>query len=101
MSVEARFDALEAYIEASEAETRRHMDAIGERLTADIAGLAEAINTLGERLSAEIREGFGETDRRLLRLEASQAPKATESHQRRAGAEAPLYLRHSTAPKRV
>lgn len=68
--VGSRFDTLAARIDASEAETRRHMDVIAERLTVKIALLAESVNTCAERLAGEMRHGFDIVDRRLLSLES-------------------------------
>ena len=61
---------LGARIDASEAETRRHMDVLAEGLKSDIALVAEGISTLTERLRAEMRAGVEILDRRLLRVEA-------------------------------
>ena len=66
----ARIDALDTRIDASAAETRRHMDVVAESLTAKLALVAEGVITLTERLSAEMRDGFDLVDRRLLRLES-------------------------------
>jgi len=67
---EARLEArLGARIDASAAETRRHMDVVAEDLTSKIALVAEGVVTLTERLGGEMREGFDVLDRRLLRLE--------------------------------
>ena len=61
---------LGARIDASAAETRRHMGVMAEDLTSKIALVAEGVVTLTERLGAETREGFEIVDRRLMRLEA-------------------------------
>ena len=67
---EARLEArLGARIDASAAETRRHMGVVVEDLTSKIALVAEGVVTLTERLGSEMREGFDVLDRRLLRLE--------------------------------
>ena len=63
---EARLDAR---IDASAAETRRHMGVVAEGLKSDIALVAEGVVTLTERLGAEMREGVEIIDRRLLRVE--------------------------------
>ena len=63
---EARLDAR---IDASAAETRRHMGVVAEGLKSDVALVAEGVVTLTERLSAEMREGVEILDRRLLRVE--------------------------------
>src|SRR5712691_6224671 len=60
---------LVARIDASAAETRRHMGVVAEGLTSNIALVAEGVVTLTERLSAEVREGVEIIDRRLLRVE--------------------------------
>jgi len=60
---------LGARIDASAAETRRHMGVVAEGLKSDIALVAEGVVTLTERLSAEMREGVEIIDRRLLRVE--------------------------------
>jgi hypothetical protein len=68
--LEARLESrLGARIDASAAETRRHMGVIAESLTSKIALVAEGVITLTERLSAEMSEGFDILDRRLVRLE--------------------------------
>lgn len=68
--LEARLAArLGARIDASAAETRRHMGVIAEGLRSKIALVAEGVITLTERLGAEMGEGFDLLDRRLLRLE--------------------------------
>ena len=59
-----------ARIEASAAETRRHMGVVAEGLRSNIALVAEGVVTLTERLGAEMREGVEIIDRRLLRVEA-------------------------------
>ncbi len=53
---------LGARIDASAAETRRHMGVVAEGLKSDIALVAE-------RLGAEMRAGVEVIDRRLLRVE--------------------------------
>ena len=68
--LEERLDARLARIEASVAETRRHMDVVAERLRSDISLVTEGVITLTERLSGEMREGFETLDRRVMRLEA-------------------------------
>jgi hypothetical protein len=60
---------LGARIDASAAETRRHMGVVAEGLKSNIALVAEGVVTLTERLSAEMREGVEIIDRRLLRVE--------------------------------
>lgn len=60
---------LGARIDASAAETRRHMGVVAEDLKSKIALVAEGVVTLTERLGGEMREGFDVLDRRLLRLE--------------------------------
>jgi hypothetical protein len=65
-TLEAR---LGARVDASAAETRRHMDVVAEDLKANIALVAEGVVTLTERLGGEMRAGFDIVDRRLLRLE--------------------------------
>src|SRR5712692_3551580 len=60
---------LGARIDASAAETRRHMDMVAADLRSNIALVAEGVVTLTERLSAEMREGVEIIDRRLLRVE--------------------------------
>jgi len=61
---------LGARIDASAAETRRHMGGVvAEGLKSDIALGAEAVVTLTERLGAEMRAGVEVIDRRLLRVE--------------------------------
>ena len=56
---EARLEArLGARIDASSAETRRHMGVVAEDLRSKIALVAEGVVTLTERLGAELREGF-------------------------------------------
>src|SRR2546426_8891050 len=60
---------LGARIEASAAETRRHMGVVAEGLKSVIALGAEAVVTLTERLGAEMRAGVEVIDRRLLRVE--------------------------------
>jgi hypothetical protein len=68
--LEARLETrLGARIDASAAETRRHMGVVAEDLTSKIALVAEGVITLTERLSAEMGAGFDILDRRLLRLE--------------------------------
>ncbi len=68
--LEARLEArLGARIDASAAETRRHMGVVAENLTSKIALVAEGVITLTERLGAEMSAGFDLLDRRLLRLE--------------------------------
>lgn len=68
---EARLEArLGARIDAAAAETRRHMDVIGEDLRTKIALVAEGVVTLTERLAGELRHTTEIFDRRLLRLEA-------------------------------
>ena len=68
--LEARLEArLGARIDASAAETRRHMGVVAEDLTSKIALVAEGVITLTERLGVEMRAGFDILDRRLLRLE--------------------------------
>ena len=68
--LEARLEArLGARIDASAAETRRHIGVVAENLTSKIALVAESVITLTERLSAEMSAGFDLLDRRLLRLE--------------------------------
>jgi hypothetical protein len=68
--LEARLVArLEGRIDASAAETRRHMGVLAEDLTSKIAIVAEGVVTLTERLGAEMRGGFEIIDRRLLRVE--------------------------------
>jgi hypothetical protein len=68
--LEARLEArLGARIDASAAETRRHMGVVAEDLTSKIALVAEGVITLTECLSAEMSDGFDVLDRRLLRLE--------------------------------
>jgi chromosomal replication initiation ATPase DnaA len=68
--LETRLEArLGAKIEASAAETRRHMGVVAEDLTSKIALVAEGVLTLTERLGAEMSDGFDILDRRLLRLE--------------------------------
>jgi hypothetical protein len=61
---------LGARIDASAAETRRHMGVVAEGLKSNIALVAEGVVTLTARLSAEMREGVEIIDRRLLRVEA-------------------------------
>src|SRR5437867_11736329 len=61
---------LGACIDASAAETRRHMGVVADDLKSKIALVAEGVVTLTERLGAEMRQGFDIVDRRLLRLEA-------------------------------
>jgi len=61
---------LGARIDASAAETRRHMGVVADDLKSKIALVAEGVVTLTERLGAEMRQGFDIVDRRLLRLEA-------------------------------
>ena len=56
-------------IDASAAETRRHMGVVAEGLKSNIALVAEGVVTLTERLGAEIRTGFEGIDRRLVRVE--------------------------------
>ena len=69
--LETRLEArLGARIDASAAETRRHMGVVAEDLKSKISLVAEGVVTLTERLGAEMREGFEGVDRRLLRLEA-------------------------------
>ena len=69
--LEARLDTrLGARIDASAAETRRHMGVVADDLKSKIALVAEGVVTLTERLGAEMRQGFDIVDRRLLRLEA-------------------------------
>jgi len=60
---------LGARIDASAAETRRHMGVVAEGLKSDIALGAEGVVTLTERLGAEMRAGVEVIDRRLLRVE--------------------------------
>ena len=60
---------LGARIDASAAETRRHMGVVAEGLTSNIALVAEGVVTLTERLGAEMRQGVEIIDRRLLRVE--------------------------------
>ena len=60
---------LGARIDASAAETRRHMGVVAEGLKSDIALVAEGVVTLTERLGAEMRAGVEVIDRRLLRVE--------------------------------
>src|SRR5437773_5754613 len=68
--LEARLDTrLGARIDASAAETRRHMGVVADDLKSKIALVAEGVVTLTERLSAEMREGVEIIDRRLLRVE--------------------------------
>ena len=68
--LETRLEArLGARIDASAAETRRHMGVVAEDLTSKIVLVAEGVVTLTERLGSEMREGFDVLDRRLLRLE--------------------------------
>jgi hypothetical protein len=70
LASETRLEArLVARIDASAAETRRHMGVVAEALTSKIALVAEGVITLTERLGAETRDGFDILDRRLLRLE--------------------------------
>src|SRR5438552_5830633 len=61
---------LGARIDASAAETRRHMGVVADDLKSKIALVAEGVVTLTERLGAEMLQGFDIVDRRLLRLEA-------------------------------
>ena len=68
--LESRIEArLGARIDASAAETRRHMGVVAEDLKSKIALVAEGVITLTERLSAKMQEGFDIIDRRLLRVE--------------------------------
>ena len=68
--LEGRLEArLGARIDASAAETRRHMGVVAEDLTSKIALVAEGVITLTQRLGAEMSDGFDLLDRRLLRLE--------------------------------
>ena len=60
---------LGARIDASAAETRRHMGVVADDLKSNITLVAEGVVTLTERLSAEMREGVEILDRRLLRVE--------------------------------
>jgi hypothetical protein len=60
---------LGARIDASAAETRRHMGVVAEGLKSNIALVAEGVVTLSERLSAEIHEAVETIDRRLARVE--------------------------------
>jgi len=68
-SISASEARLDARIDASAAETRRHMGVVAEGLRSNIALVAEGVVTLTERLSAEMREGIDIIDRRLLRVE--------------------------------
>ena len=68
-AVSASEARLDARIDASEAETRRHMGVVAEGLKSDVALVAEGVVTLTERLSVEMREGVEIIDRRLLRVE--------------------------------
>ena len=65
---------LGARIDASAAETRRHMGVVAEGLRSDTALVAEGVVTLTERLGAEMREGVEIIDRRLLRVETRLFP---------------------------
>ena len=60
---------LGARIDASAAETRRHMGVVAEGLKSNIALVAEGVVTLTERLGAEMRQGVEIIDHRLLRVE--------------------------------
>src|SRR5881628_1203724 len=68
-AISASETRLSARIDASAAETRRHMGVVAEGLKSDIALVAEGVVTLTERLSAEMRAGVEVIDRRLLRVE--------------------------------
>jgi hypothetical protein len=60
---------LGARMDASAAETRRHMGVVVEGLKSNVEFVAEGVVTLTERLAGELREGFESIDRRLLRVE--------------------------------
>ena len=59
-------------VDASAAETRRHIDIVGEGLRSDVKAVAEGSGALDEkveRFRGEVREDFGKVDLRLLHLE--------------------------------
>ena len=67
---EARLEArLSLKIEASAAETRRHMGVLAEDLKSKIALVAEGLITLTGALDTRMQRGFEVIDRRLLRVE--------------------------------
>src|SRR5712692_8965264 len=68
-AVSASEGRLGARIDASAAETRRHMGVVAEGFKSNITLVTEGVVTLTERLSAEMREGVEIIDRRLLRVE--------------------------------
>ena len=72
-AMDAGFDTLEARIEATAAETRRHFDVAAEALRSDLSVVTEGLAALDEkteRLHGDVREEFGKLDRRFLHLEA-------------------------------
>ena len=69
---------LEAKIESSAVETRRHFDVVMERMQAGMALLAEGIQMVAEkedRRYAEIRADLTTLDQRVTRLEAQRLPR--------------------------
>jgi hypothetical protein len=60
-------------VDAAASQTRRHFDVVAESLRSDIRAVAEGLGALDEkveRFRVEVRDDLRKVDQRLLRLEA-------------------------------